>query len=299
MAKDKPIFYLYPAFIRRLLIGKKFTGCIHLTAKCNLRCKHCYNSENLADDEDISIDEWKKRFLQYRQNGLLFPLFLGGEPSLRYDVLQLAEKIFPFVATFTNGQIRIPEEFDHRIHLSLDGLCPEHDQVRGDGTFERAVENYRGDKRVIINTVLSKMNYKGPERLREWIEYVRGLGVDGMHIEFFFPQKNVPQTYSSVLDDHQYQEIGHVLLGELRRKDSLLFTTKEVLHAQMKNDFPYLHCHIRDDNYVISHENKLIRCVSHDNDCSFCRVREKYNAPLWNIPAWWKIKIARKKYNLL
>ena len=85
---------------------------------------------------------------------------MGGEPALRLDVLMLADRIFPFVFVITNGTVKIPKEFNHRLYVSIDGNREINDSVRGDGVFSRVIKNYSGDKRVVINMTLTRDNYR-------------------------------------------------------------------------------------------------------------------------------------------
>jgi MoaA/NifB/PqqE/SkfB family radical SAM enzyme len=71
----------------------------------------------------------------------------------------LADKTFPFVYIITNGTIQIPEEFNHRLFVSIDGLPQTNDSIRGIKVFSRVIENYHKDRRVIINMTLTAENY--------------------------------------------------------------------------------------------------------------------------------------------
>jgi hypothetical protein len=68
----------------------------------------------------------------------------------------LADKTFPFVYIITNGTIQIPEEFNHRLFVSIDGLPQTNDSIRGIKVFSRVIENYHKDRRVIINMTLQR-----------------------------------------------------------------------------------------------------------------------------------------------
>jgi MoaA/NifB/PqqE/SkfB family radical SAM enzyme len=103
---------------------------------------------------------WEKRFNGLYKSGIRSVLLVGGEPALRIDVLMLADRIFPFVFVITNGTVKIPKEFNHRLYVSIDGNREINDSVRGEGVFSRVIENYSGDKRVVINMTLTRDNYR-------------------------------------------------------------------------------------------------------------------------------------------
>ena len=147
---------------KRLLTGIKHTCEIDLTEKCNLNCSHCYFFADGKDKtkEDFSLEIWAERFAELYRKGIRKILFVGGEPALRLDVLELADSIFPVLHVITNGIIKIPVSFNHILFLSIDGNEETNDRIRGIGTFGELIKNYKNDPRVIVNMTLSDDNYK-------------------------------------------------------------------------------------------------------------------------------------------
>ncbi|MBU0530457.1 MAG: radical SAM protein, partial [Nanoarchaeota archaeon] len=161
------------------MTGKKFIADIDVSDNCNLRCRHCYHfhGKDVFEKKEIPIETWEQRFRELHSSGIRLLLMVGGEPALRKDVLMLANNIFPVVSVITNGTIKIPKEFDNRLIVSIDGSQKTNDSIRGEGTFARVLENYSGDKRVVINMVLMKDNYK---ELGEVVEIARKHGFKGV-----------------------------------------------------------------------------------------------------------------------
>src|SRR3990172_5415863 len=155
------LYYLW-LDLKRIIIGTKYNAEFDVTDNCNLRCKHCYHFQRTEDikTHDMPASVWEKRFNELYKSGIRAVLMVGGEPALRLDVLMLADKIFPLVYVITNGTIRIPEEFNHRLFVSIDGLPKTNDSIRGNDVFSRVMKKYSGDKRVIINMTLTTENYK-------------------------------------------------------------------------------------------------------------------------------------------
>jgi len=147
--------------LKRIMFRTKFFAEIDVTDNCNLRCKHCYHFHGKEDlkKQELQISIWEKRFKNLFKSGIRSVLLVGGEPALRQDVLMLADKIFPLVYVITNGTIRIPKKFNHRLFISLDGLPKTNDSIRGNDVFSKVIRNYSGDKRVILNMTLTKDNY--------------------------------------------------------------------------------------------------------------------------------------------
>lgn len=74
------------------------------------------------------------------------------------DVVYLANRLFPIVNIATNGLSPVPPNIRHTILISLDGSEATHDRIRGPGVFQRVMDNYRGDLRVIYRMPIHKMN---------------------------------------------------------------------------------------------------------------------------------------------
>ena len=68
-----------------------------ITSQCNLHCAGCYSRCNHAttDSEPVKQltgEEWAKIFDEANDLGVSFILLAGGEPMLRYDVIEAASK---------------------------------------------------------------------------------------------------------------------------------------------------------------------------------------------------------------
>ena len=80
-----------------------------ITGRCNLHCAGCYSRANHAcgdrePEQLLRAEEWDRIFAEAEELGISYILLAGGEPMLRYDVLNVAAKypgiLFPI---FTNG----------------------------------------------------------------------------------------------------------------------------------------------------------------------------------------------------
>lgn len=191
--KRKVYIFLYLFFleIKRILLKTKYQAEFDLTDNCNLKCEHCYHFNNppkVLKKDETSIDIWEERFNQLYEKGIRFVLLGGGEPALRRDAIELACQKFPIVHVITNGQIKISEKFENLIiFLSLDGSREKSDAIRGKGSFERAINNYSGDGRVIINMTLMVDNYTDLEKV---IKIAKENFFRGVVCNFYNSNKN-------------------------------------------------------------------------------------------------------------
>jgi MoaA/NifB/PqqE/SkfB family radical SAM enzyme len=62
------------------------------TAKCNLRCIHCYSSAGVKEHADtLTTDQAKSFITDLAEFSVPVILFSGGEPLLRQDIFELAQ----------------------------------------------------------------------------------------------------------------------------------------------------------------------------------------------------------------
>jgi radical SAM protein with 4Fe4S-binding SPASM domain len=153
----------------------------HLTERCNLRCRHCYqgrgrSAEMTADEVKREIDGATRMFQAWEQeHGMrVSPSvhFTGGEPFLYeglWDVVAYARAKGYGVAVMTNGCL-ITEEDAQRafdlgisdIQVSLEGPPNLHASIRGKGSFNAAAKGVEylvaAGNKVSANVTLSRIN---------------------------------------------------------------------------------------------------------------------------------------------
>ena len=124
-----------------------------ITSSCNLHCAGCYSRCNNATTDaepvkQLTGAEWAGIFDEADELGVSFILLAGGEPMLRYDVIEEASKrpdiLFPI---FTNGTYmgeKYYELFDKSRNLipimSIEGDKEITDNRRGEGVYDKLIE---------------------------------------------------------------------------------------------------------------------------------------------------------------
>ena len=154
---------------------------------CNQKCLHCYAAgQTLGQRPELTTDQWKALLEKLRRANIPQVTFTGGEPTLRQDLVELAEAAQWFVTRLnTNGRLLTPMLCQKLYDASLDSVqvtLYSHDKdihnalVGADG-FDDTVAGIRAavaaGLSVSVNTPLCSLNTAYDETLR----FVHGLGV--------------------------------------------------------------------------------------------------------------------------
>lgn len=174
-----------------------------ITKHCNLRCKHCKSTDYYEGDDgekikDLTTEEVFRTLDDLAKNGVNRIHFLGGEPFMRKDMLDIvkyASKYGIVCSINTNGTLLtrdiIEKLFDNNVYLltiSLDGASAEtNDKIRGDGVFDivckniREIDKVRKEKqrylRIITSPVITKVNKHEAKQL---CYMAQDLGLDSI-----------------------------------------------------------------------------------------------------------------------
>ena len=179
----------------------------HLTERCNLRCRHCYQGGRRVPEMTVGevkqeIDGATEMFQAWEsEHGVsVSPSihFTGGEPFLYgglWDVLSHARGEGYGVALMANGCLISTDDAQRAfglgvsdIQVSLEGPPDLHDSIRGRGSFAAAskgVENLlRAGNRVSANVTLSRLNI---DQIEETTELARTMGFYGIGFSRMVP----------------------------------------------------------------------------------------------------------------
>jgi len=153
----------------------------HLTERCNLRCRHCYQAGGLVDE--LSPAEKRDLLAEITEmltgweecHGLHFtPSFniTGGEPLLSPDLFTVMEEIARLgydQSLLTNGTLVAPETAARLaaigvagVQVSIEGPPEVHDAIRGAGSFAASAAGVghllESGLQVTLNATLSRLN---------------------------------------------------------------------------------------------------------------------------------------------
>lgn len=163
---------------------------IYITEECNLRCRHCAIVEGKMPEPLLKTEEIRdlidKHCERYNNPTVTF---LGGEPLLRPDCLELLEYAHTRtteVKISTNGLLVDGKTAGRlvacgaEIQVSLDGADSEvHDYIRGKGTFDKtwsAIERIiaaGGASQLVVATVLTRASIR---QIQAMIDRIDAIG---------------------------------------------------------------------------------------------------------------------------
>ncbi len=156
---------------------------LNLTTACNLRCKMCpvvvRPTESLTRDEAFGVADFAAR------RGFDQIVVTGGEPTIMpyfWDLMDRLAATPMLVQVLTNAYRLNPDHIARMARMprlianvSLDGVGPVHDAIRGEGAFAATDANIRGliaaGVRVAVNTTVQAGNYRNMLDLYEHLKY--------------------------------------------------------------------------------------------------------------------------------
>ncbi|MFX1337268.1 MAG: radical SAM protein [Promethearchaeota archaeon] len=173
---------------------------VNITNRCNLKCKHCFvfregNPNTPTKENEMSANTMIKELKKYKKKyGILRMLWMGGEPLLRQDVLELGVKVFPLNVIATNGTLPIPN-IDPKIHwtVSIDGPEQINDEIRGKGSFQKVLNTLNNlpdnfPNKLQCQCAITKKNEDFIEELAEIL--MKETSVHNLVLSFYVPKKN-------------------------------------------------------------------------------------------------------------
>lgn len=275
----KQFFYLGWWFFGARVLGRRkpLQTVLFISDRCNLRCKHC-SVYQLKNPHNMTYEQVREHLLYSYNLGSRFVDFEGGETMIWRDgtrnindLIDLAKEIGFFSATITtNAQLPFTGCRADSIWVSLDGIEPYHEAVRGKGTFARLEQNIAtaNHKSLSVNMVVNTLNY---ESVDETIEYVRNNPhIKSISINFHTP---FPETEYLMIDrDLRNRIIDRVIA--YKKKGYPIMNSVSGLKKMKRNDFKR-RCWVT--NFVYpdgSHGNCIGEGTDICNDCGFCMAGE-------------------------
>ena len=305
-----------PSHLLQFSEDKKPVVVWNVTARCNLRCTHCYAATDCTPDE-LSTREALAVIDDLAAFGCPVLLFSGGEPFTRPDIQTLARHAVQQglrVVFSTNGTLidaRLAAEIKEigvsYAGISIDGTEEVHDRFRGcQGAFQRSLAGIRHCReagvKVGLRVTMTRDNVGEIPAIFDLLETER-----------------IPRIclYHLVYCGRGAEIAGHDLAPDVRRAtlDLIIDRTMrlhergfpvEVLTVDNHSDGPYLYLRmVREGNPLAENVMSLLRmnggnstghglaCISWDGTVypdQFWRnkpvgnVRDKMFSEIWGSP---------------
>ena len=267
----------------------------YVTARCNLRCEHCFYKETLdaPNPGEMSLETLEKTMGEI--GPVLWYSLAGGEPFLRNDlsdIISLTQKhCRPKVFSFpTNGwfvertfaqTLRSLQRIDGNLILffSLDGPEEMHDTIRGEGSYSRVIncfDRLRPLQRLYPNLYLNIVTTVTPDNALVMPGFVSDvleeLNPNALSIYLFrYHSLNHPPIPAEVID--AYEESTQKYSDYLTRGDldhygffgKKVLAVKEIIQKELilevaRNDTFVTPCTAGSLSYVINEDGSVAAC---------------------------------------
>lgn len=247
----------------------KFVIQWHITHKCNLRCKHCYQedySKDLEEEVLVGIFEQCKAFLDENHFFGHFN-FTGGEPLLSpalWRLLDLCEANGNTFGILTNATLLNEETVDRLasynrirfVQASVDGTKERHDEIRGEGSFERTMHGLELLRKKGIQTMVSfTCSKENQTELKDVIRLCEKNKIDRFWTDRLVPIGNNELTCMSTEEYAAFLKV----LGRESRRAAFLPWINTTIHTNRAMQFI---CNKKECGYMCSAGKGLLAILA-------------------------------------
>jgi organic radical activating enzyme len=221
----------------RILDGRAPMLSIEITKECPLHCPGCY----AYGDDHLGGGTVLRALSDYRGDALvngvlelvrkhrpLHVSLVGGEPLIRHRelsrILPVLGEMGVFTLVVTSAVIPIPAEWMKiprvRVAVSVDGLPEDHDVRRKPATYERILNNMKGQV-VNVHWVITRQMLKRASYLEEYVAFWNGRAeVNRIWVSLYSPQFG--EQSAEQLSREERKFVGDELAGLALRYPKLL-----------------------------------------------------------------------------
>jgi len=219
--------------------SRPLVGSVILTDRCNLHCRHCAVSNQVAKDYPLAQIQADLQTLYDRGCRILF--LYGGEPLLWTDgdhtfpdVVMHARQIgYWMVNAVTNGTLPLSAPGIDLYLVSLDGSREHHNAIRGE-TYDQVLETIRQAKHVpvVLYMAINTINLTDIEAVADLACSLPG--VQAVSYNFHTPY---PGTQSLALSRDQKLDASH-RIARLIDQGYPVLNLKRALPLIARNEAP-------------------------------------------------------------
>lgn len=291
-----------------IIENRQKTLIISLTEKCNMRCEYCeyhskyspeYNPKELTESMlEKAIDEY---LLHSKESKEIEITFYGGEPLLRFDLVQHAVKYveanhvgqnirFRIVTNgllLDNKQIRsFLMEKNFYLTISLDGPERMHDRYRidekGEVTYHKVMDNLRKIKKENLNYYKERIDFNTavvpPFQEALLNEYFKDCNVNKFELRVtdYFKDKFIENLNNEQENKNGDASSNQILgtadnLQKFKKFHTLMNSTSHEISR------PCSYCCPFEEKIFVKADGELLVCEKVDEDIAEFEVGDIYN----------------------
>jgi radical SAM protein with 4Fe4S-binding SPASM domain len=241
---------------------------LHVTNRCNLKCKHCVYTSGEWDMPDMTLETVKKIIPALKKLGVEEVHITGGEPLVNKEFFEIARCLHENgfgTRVQTNGILitpdiakRLKECGIEYVLISIDGLEKTHNSFRNnDKSFDYAIKAVKicleAGLYTRVNTVINKSNVQD---LPELIKYINNLKPDQHSFFYLTPVGRGKNIKNLMLSLEEWKEVEKIVEKSGRENKCI---EKIRLQNVIKNNEDDKKC--RDDNCLILANGDVYHCV--------------------------------------
>jgi len=197
-----------------------------VTTRCNLSCRHCYNSSSSTAPSPHQVFHLAEALADSKT---FFMSLSGGEPLMEphlWDILGIFKRKKKFIQLISNGTLitrtiakKIRNCGVNSVQISLDGLKETHERQRGvSGCFDRTLKGIeyllQEQIPVTVNTLVSQYNRK---EIGDIVHLLMQMGVQEFRTTRLILMGRGAALHAEVLTPRQTHALVREVL-ELRRQ---------------------------------------------------------------------------------
>ncbi|MFW6170053.1 MAG: DUF5714 domain-containing protein [Planctomycetota bacterium] len=171
----------------------------HVTDRCNLACTHCLFASGSNRCEELRIEEIRRHAAQASRLGCRVFALTGGEPFVHRQFVTMVDELLALpeatVVVLTNGTLLKRHESRLRnwrgsnfhLQVSVDGLPPAHDAIRGAGSHATLVQQLQVLQELsMAYTVSVCVTRENVADLPEIVDFCADVGAANLHLMWYF-----------------------------------------------------------------------------------------------------------------
>jgi radical SAM protein with 4Fe4S-binding SPASM domain len=273
---------------------------MYYTLACNLRCKHCLVSAGKSLRKELSTEEWKRVVDESVRLGVKRFYITGGEPFIKEGIFDLIKYITRTkkreLIVLTNATLfdddriaALKKVMNPRLVLqvSLEGPNAKiHDKLRGEGSFDRAVEGIKRLRSIgitpIVSTAINRYNEK---EIVKTSRFLSRLGIQEHNILWMHEKGRGAENVSELFVTSESVSRAMKRLKKAYKEQEFILDNVEALKVRVrtkrgrKNDL----CNNCFEKVCVNADGHVYPCASLNGDRAFDggSVRKKSLEDIW------------------